>query len=310
MSIFNTKKYIAAVSGGPDSIALLHMYRRHIKAVCTVKYNKRPDCEKDVECVRTLCEKYKIKLEVLDVNEEMYNEIDINNFQAKARKIRYDFFKEIAVKYHAEAVLVAHQLDDFLETAYLQQQKSSMALFYGIMEYSDWNGLTIYRPLIRRYRKATLQRYCEDYDLPYAIDSSNEEDVYERNRVRKIISFWDTQKVHSFLKEIDTYNKEHAKLRKQIETYYKDWELMGFDIKFIKQLNELEQFYLIYEYLHQHGVVRTSRHKINGVIEFINGMNGKEYRLTDELVLIKQNKQLRICSLESENLIDNIEENN
>lgn len=296
MSIFNTKKYIAAVSGGPDSIALLHMYRRHIKAVCTVKYNKRSDCQKDVECVQTLCEKYKIKLEILDVNDEMYNQIDIHNFQAKARKIRYDFFKQIAEKYNAEAVLVAHQLDDFLETAYLQKQKGSMALFYGIKEESDWNGLRIYRPLIRRYRKVTLQRYCDDYNLPYAIDSSNENDIYERNRARKVISFWDTKKVHEFLKEIDAYNKEHAKLGKQIDLLFKEWAINDYETKFIKQLNPLEQFYLIYEYLNQFHIVRTSRHKINGIIEFLNGMNGKEFRLTDDLVLVKQNKHLKIWS--------------
>lgn len=74
MSIFNKKPYLAAISGGPDSIALLHMYRRHIRIVAVVKYNKRQDCQCDVDCVVKLCDKYKIKYEILDVTSDVYKQ--------------------------------------------------------------------------------------------------------------------------------------------------------------------------------------------------------------------------------------------
>lgn len=294
MSIFNTKKYVAAISGGPDSMALLHMYRKHIKAVCTVKYNKRVDCQNDVDIVEKFCKKYKIPFELLDVTKEMYEETDINNFQAKARVLRYEFFLETCKKYNAKELLVAHQLDDFLETAYSQKKKSSMALFYGIPEYSEYKGILIYRPLVRQYRKNTLQRYCDDYNIEYAIDSSNSEDIYERNRIRKIIQMWDTNKVHEFLVEIDKYNKEHKKIKKNIDNSFDVWETSNFDTKLFKKFTSDEQYYLIYEYLNKHSLYRPSSNKIKGIIEFILGMNGKIYRLSDELGLIKQDGKLKL----------------
>ena len=297
MSIFNTKKYIAAISGGPDSMALLHMYRRHIKVVCTVKYNKRPDCDKDVEIVRQMCEKWNIKFELLDVDFEMYNQIKDNNFQTKARKIRYNFFKEIAKKYNANELLVAHQLDDFLETAYAQKSKSSLSLFYGISEYSKYDDLKIYRPLIRRYRKKTLQRYCDDFNIPYAIDSSNNEDIYERNRIRKIIAMWDTKKVHEFLKETDKYNKEHKKIRLQIERLSETWRTSLYDVRLFKTFDDKQQFYVIYDFLNSNEIYRPNRHKIEGVIEFIKGMHGKEFRLSDNKHLIKKDGKISIVEI-------------
>ncbi|GAA5414914.1 tRNA lysidine(34) synthetase TilS [Ureaplasma ceti] len=301
MSIFNKKKYIAAISGGPDSMALLHMYRRHIKAVCTVKYNKRPDCQHDVDIVENFCKKHKIKFELLNVTEEMYENVDNNNFEAKARVIRYNFFLEICAKYNAKELLVAHHLDDFMETAYAQKKKGSLALFYGIQERSEYKGITVYRPLINMYRKATLQRYCDDYNLEYAIDSTNNSDLYERNRIRKIIQLWDREKIHDFLKEIDSYNKNNRKIYKQKQETFKMWEVSEFEVKLFKTFDSRMQYYLIYDWLMQNSLYRPTHNKIHGIIEFILGMNGKVFRLTDNLGLLKKNGHLVLEENNKEN---------
>lgn len=223
MSIFNKKSYLAAVSGGPDSIALLHMYRNHIKVVCTVKYNKRKDCQYDVDCVKKLCDKYKIKHEILDVTPEVYKHYaNYSNFQSQARMIRYDFFNEVAKKYNISKLLIAHHLDDYLETAYSAFAKNSKNLYYGIKEKSQYLDLEIYRPFITRFRKRTLIRYCDDYNLNYAIDSSNTSDEYERNRIRKIINAMSTEEVHNLIKKTKKYNKEHTKLSEAIQKHFKN----------------------------------------------------------------------------------------
>lgn len=223
MSVFNKKPYIAAVSGGPDSIALLHMYHNHIKVVCTVKYNKRVDCQHDVDCVKQLCDKYKITLEILDVTPEIYEQYKSdNNFQSQARKIRYDFFNKIAKKYNAKKLLIAHHLDDYLESAYIAFLKNSKSLYYGIREKSQYLDLEIYRPFITRFRKRTLVRYCEDFNLSYAIDITNSSDEYERNRVRKIIDTMPNEQVHDLMKKTKKYNKEHDKLYSSIQKHFKN----------------------------------------------------------------------------------------
>lgn len=295
MSFFNKKRYVIAVSGGPDSMALLHMYHKYVKAVCTVKYNKRPDCDFDVECVKKLCTKYNLQLELLDVTDEIYDSISENNFQNKARIIRYDFFKKIAKKYNTNKILVAHHLDDFLETAYMQQKQSTNLNFYGIKEVTVLDdGFEIHRPLIRKYRKSTLKRYCQDFNIEYAIDSSNELPIYERNRVRKIISTWDIQKIHDFLKSIDKLNKVKQKEYKKNLHNFKEWEKTEFSISFLKGLSKEEQISIIYLFLEKNGLYRQSFDKVKGIIEFIFGVNGKKYRLLENLYLIKLNNKVLI----------------
>ena len=186
MSIFSKKKYMIAVSGGPDSMGLLYFFRKYIKVACVVNYNKRVDCLNDVNIVKEQCEKYKIPLEIHTVDKSIY-ENNKENFQSLARKIRYDFFVEISKKYKVDTILMAHHIDDFLETAYMQKTKKSKALFYGIQKHSNYKDINIYRPFLFEFRKNTLQRMCDEYKIPYAIDSSNTSDIYERNRVRKII---------------------------------------------------------------------------------------------------------------------------
>lgn len=295
MSILNKKNYVIAVSGGPDSLALLHMYHKYVKAVCTVKYNKRIDCDFDVECVRKMCTKYNLQFELLDVTDEIYNSIPENNFQNKARIIRYNFFKEIAKKYNTNKILVAHHIDDFMETAYMQQEQNSNLYFYGIREITKLDdGFEIHRPLIRKYRKATLERYCQDFNIQYAIDSSNNEPVYERNKVRKIIETWDTKRVYEFLKSIDKINKNQQKKYKHMIKNYNLWKENNFNIRMFKDFNNDEQISLIYQFLEDNKFYRQSKDKVNGIIDFIIGMHGKKYRLTDELYLVKLNNSISI----------------
>lgn len=295
MSILNKKNYVIAVSGGPDSLALLHMYHKYVKAVCTVKYNKRIDCDFDVECVRKMCTKYNLQFELLDVTDEIYNSIPEKNFQNKARIIRYNFFKEIAKKYNTNKILVAHHIDDFMETAYMQQEQNSNLYFYGIREITKLDdGFEIHRPLIRKYRKATLERYCQDFNIQYAIDSSNNEPVYERNKVRKIIETWDTKRVYEFLKSIDKINKNQQKKYKHMIKNYNLWKENNFNIRMFKDFNNDEQISLIYQFLEDNKFYRQSKDKVNGIIDFIIGMHGKKYRLTDELYLVKLNNSISI----------------
>lgn len=297
MSFLNKKKYLAAVSGGPDSIALLHMYRRHIKVVCTVKYNKRIDCENDIECVKKICLKYKIPLEILDVTDEIYKKYNFeSNFQSQARKIRYDFFIEISQKYNTNKILIAHHLDDFLETSYSQFQSNSKNLFYGIREKSIYKNIEIYRPFINKFRKNTLQRYCDDFNLDYAIDSTNSDIKYERNRIRQIINNMSKDDIYELIKKTQNYNSSNKKTIKNINLQFKKWEQSKFSINFLKKVDIKNQYYLIYNFLQIYGIYRPNKNKINGIISFVNGLKGKEYRIDKGFKIIKEKGLLKIIN--------------
>lgn len=296
MSILNKKKYVAGISGGPDSMALLHMYRNHIKAVCIVNYHKREQANQEVLSVQEYCKKYKIACEVLDVDPQIYSENEHVNFQNLARQIRYDFFYETAKKYLTKKIILAHHLDDYLETAYYQKQRHSKSLYYGIDPHSMYRDLKICRPFLLKFRKSFLEQYCIDLKIKFFYDLSNFEDIYERNKIRKIINSWTTKEYNDFKKEIKSYNAKNKALKSKIDFYFKRWEKLDFILDFILNFDNQEQYYLIYQYLKNQNEINKSQNKINAIIDFLKVKNNKHYRLENKKFLILKNDKL-LCEV-------------
>lgn len=271
-------------------MALLYFYRKYIKVACIVNYNKRIDSMNDVNIVQEQCKKYKIPLEIHTVDKSIY-ENNKENFQSLARKIRYDFFVQTAKKYDVDTIITAHHIDDFLETAYMQKVKKSKALFYGIQKHSSYQNINIYRPFLFEFRKNTLQRMCDEYKIPYAIDSSNSSDIYERNRVRKIIQSWDLDTTYNFKKEIFKYNKQNKKLLKQNNQIFKKFKTNNFAIELYHKLDKVHKYYLIYNYLSYLNKVNKNSDKINAIIDFLDSNSEKTFRIDEHsYICIRKHK--------------------
>jgi tRNA(Ile)-lysidine synthase len=215
------RKYLCAVSGGPDSMALLDKYHNQISLVCHVNYQVRESALRDTNIVIAYCKEKNIKLEILTVTEQMYDEYRkiCNNFEAIARFIRYDFFLKCSKKHHLNTILIAHNLDDFLETAIMQKQKNSKTLFYGIKKRTQYHGLNIFRPLLN-VRKKDLEKYCLTNHIPYGIDETNFCDKYTRNKIRLEIKTWQTKKFNDTIKEYKKFNEENKNKDKLIQEIY------------------------------------------------------------------------------------------
>jgi tRNA(Ile)-lysidine synthase len=125
-TLIKDKLYVLAVSGGPDSMFLLDKMRseRYRFIVAHVNYQKREESDFDERLVKQYCQKYSLPCEIYQVQSSEH--ASIANFQAKARKIRYDFFQKLADKYQTEYIVVAHHCDDHLETYLLQKQRKSL----------------------------------------------------------------------------------------------------------------------------------------------------------------------------------------
>jgi tRNA(Ile)-lysidine synthase len=178
---------IAGVSGGPDSMAMLYGLCKRIVCVCHVNYRKRLSADRDQQYVTTYCKKHKIPLRILRVTPQVYKRYQhINNFQAKARAIRFDFFVKIAKQYRAKIILTAHNLNDFVETAIMQKQRKVDTLFLGIREISFYKRFVVFHPMLT-FLKKELITYCDQLQIPYGIDETNFKDDYLRNRIRKVI---------------------------------------------------------------------------------------------------------------------------
>ncbi|MCR4634558.1 MAG: tRNA lysidine(34) synthetase TilS [Erysipelotrichaceae bacterium] len=144
-----------------------------------VNYHKRGTADRDEKIVKDYCLKYEIPFHLHDFDAEDHS----GNFQAAARKERYDFFREVCEKQKLDLVLVAHQMDDLIETYLMQKQRKLGVSYYGLKKENDLYGVKVLRPLLG-FTKQELITYCEDNGVPYGIDESNLEDAYTRNKIR------------------------------------------------------------------------------------------------------------------------------
>lgn len=202
---YQTGTYIAAISGGPDSMAMLHMaYQAGVQlAVGHVNYKKRANSDQEEEIVRSFCIARGIPFHVRTAPKQTAG----GNFQAAARIFRYAFFEDLYEQYHAQGVFTAHHLDDFLETALLRKQQNREVDYYGIQESIYFQGMVIIRPMLS-FWKEDLQEYCRQAQIPYGEDESNNSDQYARNRIRnqQLVHYSKEEKLALKL-QIDTVNE-------------------------------------------------------------------------------------------------------
>ena len=199
------KRYIVACSFGPDSMALLNMLisKNYDVVVAHVNYHKRKESNFEEESLKKYCSEHDVKCEVLDTTGMKCEK----NFQEWARDIRYKFFGELVKKYKAEAVLVAHQQDDLLETYLMQKKRGGFYKNLGIAEKTTIFGVNIIRPLLK-FSKQELLDYDQKNNVPFSIDISNLSDVYERNKIRhSVVEKLSKEERSELLAEITNQNE-------------------------------------------------------------------------------------------------------
>ena len=172
---------IVAVSGGVDSIFLLHiLYDLGYKTVLAhVNHHKRLESENEAIQMKELASSLKIPYELLNYH---YN--NKSNFHDHAHNARYNFFKKIADKYNTKYIATAHHLDDQAETILIKLLNGSNLFGYGgISNKLIDDTYNIIRPLLC-VTKDDIYEYVHKYQLTYFEDSSNKENDYLRNRIR------------------------------------------------------------------------------------------------------------------------------
>lgn len=179
---------VVAVSGGPDSMALLSLLievklKLGFEIICAhVNHNMRAESKQEKDMVENYCLKNGAVFEYMEILN--YNK---GNFHDDARKKRYNFFESLVKKYQAKYLFTAHHADDLAETILIRLNRGSTIKGYaGFAKVLLLEKYTIIRPLIS-VSKDDLLSYVKKNDIPYAIDASNLKDVYTRNRIRKHI---------------------------------------------------------------------------------------------------------------------------
>lgn len=199
-NLYNDKKLLLGVSGGPDSMLLLNYFKDKNIIVCHVNYCVREDSYNDENIVREFCKNNNIKLEVLNLKNHSYK----GNFENEARKLRYEFYKKIYIKNKCDFLLLAHHKDDFLETAIMQKESKRFNLYYGIKKENFLWGMNIIRPFVDMLWKNDILNLCATFNLKYALDYTNELDLYSRNKVRnRLKKLSETEKEKMYLNYVE-----------------------------------------------------------------------------------------------------------
>ena len=204
LNLNKNQKYLLACSHGPDSMALFYMLKEegYKFAVAHVNYHLREESNLEQEQLEAYCAKNNVQLYVKDVDEVLGN----NNLEEKCRIIRYTFFKDLVNQYGFDAVLIAHNQDDLIETYLMQKRRQNLVQFFGIKEKPIIFDVKIIRPLLS-YSKQELLMFCDLNKVEYSIDKTNLENTFLRNQIRHQIvermNKFDRKKI---LREIDDEN--------------------------------------------------------------------------------------------------------
>ena len=182
-------KVVAAVSGGPDSVVMLHilnLLKDELGLSLHVAHlNHRfrgAESDEDARFVAGLAGRYGLRCTVEALDVTAYQKRRNLSKQVAAREVRYRFLLDTAALAGARRIALAHQADDQAETILINFLRGAgVPGLKGIVPVRE--NLYI-RPLLT-VRRFEIERYCREKDLSFRRDSSNLELIYLRNRVRR-----------------------------------------------------------------------------------------------------------------------------
>ena len=177
------KPVVVGISGGADSVALLHILvslgYKCIAAHCN--FNLRGDESfRDEQFTIDFTKRLQIPLCKISFETNKYAQENRLSVEMAARELRYRWFEELLNTYDADAVAVAHHRDDSVETLLINLTRGSGLT--GLTGIKPKNG-NVVRPLLCVSRE-DIYAYIENNGLEYVTDSSNSSDIYTRNFIR------------------------------------------------------------------------------------------------------------------------------
>ncbi|HOO18844.1 MAG TPA: tRNA lysidine(34) synthetase TilS [Paludibacteraceae bacterium] len=299
----SSRKIIVGVSGGADSVALLHILLNNgyecICAHCNFKLRGK-ESERDQKFVHQLSKKLNIPFYTKNFDTIDYAAKNKISVEMAARELRYRWFYELLQQLNAQAIAVAHHADDNIET-----------LLMNLIRGTGLKGLTgipcknnsIVRPLLSVTR-TEIENYLIEKKLKYITDSTNLSIDYQRNKIRhKVIPILEElnpsikqtlyKNLEHFKGAYDIYQKAIEKIKQKILTQEDDIYKIN-----INALNEqVSVLNVLYEVLSLYGF---SPDTILQIKENINkSVSGKVF-YSDKFRLLIDRKEIIISTFKEE----------
>lgn len=292
-------KLLLAVSGGPDSIALLHLilklknYFRLQISVFHLNHCLRGDESlADEKFVRDSCDKLNIPCFFETRNISELAKVNKQNLEETARLVRYDLLNKTLLKIGYGKIVTGHTMDDNAESIIFNLTRGSgLAGVSGIKPKIN----NVIRPLLC-ISKSEILNYLNEKGISYRIDSTNSDTDYNRNLIRlKIVPL--LREINPSLNEsLLRFSSVISDYLNEIETIEKNFEeLISFKnanlfLDITKNINYFRKIfsYFLLKKINNYFNTDIDYKKINAVINLISGQKGDKINIKKNLFAIRE----------------------
>lgn len=244
---------VIGVSGGPDSICLLHILNEmknelNFKIyVAHINHMIREEADSETEYVKEFCKNLGIECYIKRIDVvEIANNLK-RGTEETGRQIRYEFFNEILEKTNSNKIATAHNNNDKVETILMNILRGSGTS--GLKGIEAIRDNMYIRPLINTSREE-IEEYCETNELEPKIDKSNNENIYTRNKIRNIVIPYIKQEFNpNIIKTInrlsEVANEENEYLNKVTENEFNKLLLEKENNSYVLNLKDFNKLELV-----------------------------------------------------------------
>lgn len=296
-----TDKILLTVSGGKDSMAMLHLFiaANYNIGVAHCNFQLRgKEANDDALFVEQICEKHNIPFHLIKFETTAFAEKNKISIQMAARTLRYEWFNELKVKFYYNYIATAHHQNDVAETMLINLTKGTgLSGLHGIK--NKKNGLI--RPMLC-FTSEAIQHYIQKNNISFREDKSNASTKYTRNKIRHQI-LPELAEINPII--IETLNQSalyfnaiEQILNQKIEEEKKQCfsfenELIKINIPYLKKLTPLPT-YLYYFLLPYHFNFDDSQQ----IAASLNANSGKQF-LSSSHLLIKDRNFLLLSPIQN-----------
>lgn len=277
-----TKKprILVALSGGADSVALLHLLNNagHTCVAAHCNFNLRgAESDEDEAFVIALCQQFNIELHTVSFQTKEVAQQRKISIEMAARDLRYQWFEELSDQLNIQYIATGHHGDDAIETFFLNLTRGTgLKGLTGIA----WRKGKLIRPLLYASSEE-IKQYCRENNLNYRTDSTNSDIKILRNKIRHQImplfkemnpSFFVTmQKNISYLEEASELMASESK-KFQNESMAKEGDTIIIPIQLLKQHPQKQT--IAFDILKDYGF---SGAQIAPIIKSMENIPGKQF---------------------------------
>ncbi len=293
-------KVIVGLSGGADSVALLHILHslgyQCVAAHCNFKL-RNEESDRDESFVREFVDDFNIPAFFINFETTEYAKSHNISIEMAARDLRYDWFEKVRLEQNASYIAVAHHIDDNIETLLMNLVRGTG--LRGMTGIPVRNGHVI-RPMLCCTREDILA-YLVRFNLQFVEDSTNASSDYMRNKFRnEVIPL--LEEINPSAKHVLAQTIERFKgIQSEFQTYmaklaseivqYKNKDVF-IDIELLKR--EPNPATVLFELTYPYGFHPD---QIQDVVNHLDSISGKVF-ISDTHRLVKDRKKLIITKIE------------